>query len=303
MTFIAEQLFKKVSDPINLYLSHRMMDGYGKIYFAKRSPSPSSSPHRHAYNPISAVYSPLPSQTVEDNLKVRAALREFKQRYIKIMTKSYSKVSFDGSSYYPSSPAELPERVDRVLQSYSEGLKQLVFKNHPWVVNGLAKIVLNQTELSRGLDLLEFLDLSPTLRNAKKVLEIMGVWSAHENVEKYIMCIRDQFPADVLAEAQYLLDNWQLLQDPDERLRRDLRYLRCYAIDREGATEVDDAVSIELLENGQEKLWVHIADVSRWIRPGSRLSLEGIQLSYEVTIIYTHHTHTYIHTYIHTSTH
>ena len=259
-----------------------MMDGYGKIYFTKQ-PS-----HSKGHNkPTNAMYSPLPSLTVEDNLKDRAALREFKQRYIKIMTKSYSKVSFDGSSYYPSSPAELPERVDRVLQSYSEGLKQLVFKNHPWVVNGMAKIVLNQTELSRGLDLLEFLELSPTLRNAKKVLEIMGVWSAHENVEKYIMCIRDKFPADVLVEAQYLLDNWQLLHDPDERLRRDLRYLRSYAIDREGATEVDDAVSIELLENGQEKLWVHIADVSRWVRPGSRLSLEGTNI---------HIIHTYIHT-------
>ena len=271
MTFVAEHLFKKAADPMNLYLSYRMMDGYGKIYFAKQ-------PHQNkGQKPTNILYFPLPSLTVEDNLKVRAALREFKQRYIKIMTKSFSKGSIDGSSSYSSSSTELPERVDRVLQSYSEGLKQLVFKNHPWVVNGMAKIPLNQTELSRGLDLLEFLELSPTLRNAKKVLEIMGVWSAHENVEKYIMCIRDKFPPEVLTEAQYLLDNWQLLHDPDERLRRDLRYLRSYAIDREGASEVDDAVSIELLENGQEKLWVHIADVSRWIRPGSRLSLEGIR--------------------------
>jgi len=103
----------------------------------------------------------------------------------------------------------------------------------------------------------------------------MGVWSVHENVEKYIMQIRDHFPAEVMAEAQYLLDNWRTLQDPDERLRRDLRYLHSYAIDREGAAEVDDAVSIEYLENGDEKLWIHIADVSRWIRPGSQLSLEG----------------------------
>lgn len=31
---------------------------------------------------------------------------------------------------------------------------------------------------------------------------------------------------------------------------------------------------MERLEDGREKLWVHIADVSRWIRPGSQLSLE-----------------------------
>ena len=34
-------------------------------------------------------------------------------------------------------------------------------------------------------------------------------------------------------------------------------------------------MSIERLEDGREKLWVHIADVSRWIRPGSQLSLEA----------------------------
>jgi RNB domain len=144
----------------------------------------------------------------------------------------------------------------------------------------------------------------------------------------------------VLDEAQYLLDNADVIPDPDERLRRDLRHLGSYAVDREGATEVlsclklhlfwrhmynstsrkflpflppffsyisplplpsptfsfissnpvpillpsillfqvDDAVSLERLEDGREKLWIHIADVSRWIRPGSQLSLEVGQL-------------------------
>jgi hypothetical protein len=39
-------------------------------------------------------------------------------------------------------------------------------------------------------------------------------------------------------EAQYLLDNADVIPDPDERLRRDLRHLGCYAVDREGAAEV-----------------------------------------------------------------
>ena len=29
-----------------------------------------------------------------------------------------------------------------------------------------------------------------------------------------------------------------MIPDPDERLRRDLRHLGCYAVDREGAAEV-----------------------------------------------------------------
>ena len=38
---------------------------------------------------------------------------------------------------------------------------------------------------------------------------------------------------------------------------------------------MDDAISIERLQDGRDKLWVHIADVSKWIRPGSKLSLEA----------------------------
>ena len=67
------------------------------------------------------------------------------------------------------------------------------------------------------------------------------------------MNIRDKFPAAVLEEAQYLLDNVDILQDPDERLRRDLRHLGAYAIDREGASEVDDALSIEYIEDIDEE--------------------------------------------------
>ena len=42
----------------------------------------------------------------------------------------------------------------------------------------------------------------------------------HENIEKYIMNIRDEFSEDVLEEAQYLMDNQDSIPDPDERLRR-----------------------------------------------------------------------------------
>ena len=48
----------------------------------------------------------------------------------------------------------------------------------------------------------------------------------------------------MLDEAQYLLDNADVIPDPDERLRRDLRHLGSYAVDREGATEVCSALSV-----------------------------------------------------------
>ena len=56
-------------------------------------------------------------------------------------------------------------------------------------------------------------------------MDIVGLQSKHMNLENYVMMLRDTFPYSVLEEAQYLTDNWNIIPDPDERLRRDLRHL------------------------------------------------------------------------------
>ena len=176
---------------------------------------------------------------------------------------------------------------------------QIIGKTHPWTVQGYTRKNFDNQVISKGEKLLNYLKLAPTAKNAKKILEPYGLFSSHANIEKYIMNIRDKFPEEVLNEAKDLLLHSTSIADPDERIRRDLRYLGSYAIDREGASEIDDAVSIETIivepeESGVdidnlnftatnttserrmlEKLWVHIADVSRWIRPGSQLSVEA----------------------------
>jgi exoribonuclease-2 len=51
--------------------------------------------------------------------------------------------------------------------------------------------------------------------------------------------------------------------------------LACYAIDDPTTTEVDDSLSIEKLPEGGDRLWVHIADPTRWVTIGSPLDLEA----------------------------
>ena len=61
--------------------------------------------------------------------------------------------------------------------------------------------------------------------------------------------------------------------DPDAAHRRDLTHLRVVTVDDPGTREVDDALSIERLPSGLQRLWIHVADPSRWLVPGHPLDL------------------------------
>ncbi|MDQ7083275.1 MAG: RNB domain-containing ribonuclease [Aquificota bacterium] len=49
----------------------------------------------------------------------------------------------------------------------------------------------------------------------------------------------------------------------------------CFTIDPEKARDFDDAVAIELTPEGNYRLFVHIADVSYYVRPGTALDEEA----------------------------
>jgi ribonuclease R len=57
--------------------------------------------------------------------------------------------------------------------------------------------------------------------------------------------------------------------------RRDLRDLPTFTIDPPTARDFDDAISAERLGGGRTRVWVHIADVSAHVRPGSLVDREA----------------------------
>jgi ribonuclease R len=57
--------------------------------------------------------------------------------------------------------------------------------------------------------------------------------------------------------------------------RRDLRSLPTFTIDPAGARDFDDAISAERVADGTVRVWVHIADVSAFVTPGSRIDREA----------------------------
>lgn len=58
--------------------------------------------------------------------------------------------------------------------------------------------------------------------------------------------------------------------------RRDLRSEIVFTIDPEDAKDFDDALSIEMLDNGNYYLGVHIADVTHYLQPGTILDKEAL---------------------------
>jgi ribonuclease R len=82
----------------------------------------------------------------------------------------------------------------------------------------------------------------------------------------------DEFPQDVLSEAEAVPADVDLRE---LRAREDFRHRPIVTIDGETARDFDDAVEVEILENGNFVLGVHIADVSHYVREGSPLDREA----------------------------
>ena len=95
------------------------------------------------------------------------------------------------------------------------------------------------------------------------------------------------FPKKVLEEVEPLPVN----PDPEQIVneiaggRRDKRDLLTITIDGEDAKDLDDAISIEKLRNGNFKLYVHIADVSNYVREGTALDGEAFSRGTSVYLV------------------
>ena len=82
-----------------------------------------------------------------------------------------------------------------------------------------------------------------------------------------------EFPEPVIKEAKKIS---QEIDEKDIVNRKDLRDEEIFTIDGEDAKDLDDAVNVKKLPNGNYILGVHIADVSHYVKEGSFLDKEAI---------------------------
>ena len=81
-----------------------------------------------------------------------------------------------------------------------------------------------------------------------------------------------KFPEEVVNEAKAFGDKIDI---SDLKNRKDLRKDIIFTIDGEDAKDLDDAIHVEKLPNGNYKLDVHIADVSHYVREKTELDKEA----------------------------
>jgi ribonuclease R len=92
----------------------------------------------------------------------------------------------------------------------------------------------------------------------------------------------EEFPADVLEEAERVPES---ISEEEIKGRRDLRNITIVTIDGEDAKDLDDAVSVQRLENGNYLLGVHIADVSYYVKEGTALDREAFNRGTSVYLV------------------
>ena len=137
----------------------------------------------------------------------------------------------------------------------------------------LEKFVLQPELPSRNAqEVLGLVGRSPTPEAAFELLVELGWWSRHENLFLRRSSYPVHFPKKVLEVAQSCLQS----PSPDlDETRLDLTQLKVYTIDDESTEEIDDGLSVETLDDGATRLWVHIADPSYLVLPGDELDLEA----------------------------
>lgn len=196
-----------------------------------------------------------------------------------------------GDRYEPRSIAQVAEikhqqEVEQQRHQESQGFwdrvkQRLAGENVDWASSDRTRLdalerfaTLGEEATHRipALETLASLERSETPEAAFQLLVDLGLWSHHENLFLRRSQIPLQLPAKVLEGVQRCLEN---LPSDSDKSRLDLTHLKVYTIDDESTTEIDDGLSLEFLENGQQRLWIHIADPTRLLSPGDELDMEA----------------------------
>ena len=128
----------------------------------------------------------------------------------------------------------------------------------------------------------------PTGKNQNptgEVIRILGPAGENEAEIHSIMAefeLPFEFPESVIAASEKIRDT---ISEREISKRKDFRNITTFTIDPEDAKDFDDALSLRSLENGNYEVGVHIADVTHYLKPSSKLDQEAFDRATSVYLV------------------
>ena len=132
-------------------------------------------------------------------------------------------------------------------------------------------------EITEWLDRAE----SPT----GKIIEVLGKPGDHDT-EIHSILAEFGLPYSFPDEVEHFANKIDTSITEDEiSKRRDMRKVLTFTIDPRDAKDFDDALSFQVLENGNYEVGIHIADVSHYVIPGTILDDEAYNRATSVYLV------------------
>ncbi|MCH6236192.1 ribonuclease R [Cognataquiflexum rubidum] len=118
-----------------------------------------------------------------------------------------------------------------------------------------------------------------------KVTRVLGKAGEHEVEIHSIMAefgLPFEYPKEVEDEANLIPEE---ISPEEIKNRRDMRGIPTFTIDPADAKDFDDAISYRVLENGNLEIGVHIADVTHYVKPKTKLEKEAYERATSVYLV------------------
>jgi ribonuclease R/exosome complex exonuclease DIS3/RRP44 len=118
-----------------------------------------------------------------------------------------------------------------------------------------------------------------------KITEVLGKPGEH-NTEIHSILAEYGLPYEFPVEVERFADALDTsIKEEEINKRRDMREVLTFTIDPRDAKDFDDALSFQLLPNGNYEIGIHIADVSHYLKEGTVLDDEAYERATSVYLV------------------
>ncbi|XWS59822.1 hypothetical protein CRYUN_Cryun08bG0155000 [Craigia yunnanensis] len=243
---LAEMVFGS-TEPLESYCAHLLLSK-DEIYFTVLETKSSRS-----------IYGPRPTGQVEKllckKLAKEAAEKEL-QDFVHLLVSAKAKPAH-------AKPPKSSWMVDEKIRYKIESLEA-------YAIDACKS---DEQRKTAGL-ILKAMGLAKIASSALNLLINIGYFPVHVNLDLLKLNILTDHSDEIIAAAESLLSE---SSDLDEMNRKDLTHLKVYAIDVDEADELDDALSATRLQDGRIRVWIHVADPTRYVEPGSIVDREAMR--------------------------